>query len=655
MFETHFTTEQSWPLWPSLACLFLAILCFEFRNNKKEALAFLLLGALGLRVFAILLDPFINLWDEQYHALVAKSMLEDPFHPMLYTNPVLPFDYHNWSSNHTWLHKQPLFLWQIALSFKLFGVNEVALRLPSLVMSTLTVLLIWKTGKTILNERSAFYGALFFAAGSYGLEMVSGLQTTDHNDVAFLFYVTASIWAYTEYEKAHSKSWMLLIGLFAGLAVLNKWLTGLLVYSGWGLAILLDAQRRGSFKQYYHLIMSLVVSVVVFLPWQLYILNAFPTEAQHEFAYNTAHFTEVVEGHGGTPWFHFEAIEVLYGKLAIYLLPIAIISFAYQLAGRYSRTAFIAYIAIVYCFFTLAETKMSSFTFVISPIIYLALGSLLNHCVRLMEPKADNRLKRLSMKFGMVSVLFALCLISFDLKEKQAKHSFWDYDKHYFGYRTVRTNAKSVATALASRIPSKNYVIFNCNQHENIPIMFYTGYTAYDYIMTLKEYTHLKTKGVKIAVFDNNQLPPYLAEDTAVYKIKLPFLSKISEKQISMRAMNGKYVCADHNSGSHVIARSDSIGPWESFKIICFAEGKCAFAADNDRYFCSDLNAEKKIIANRASIGEWELFLLVRLAENQFAFKAANNKYVSVGSDGQLLANSGNIGSSETFILDPAP
>jgi len=42
------------------------------------------MGALGVRIFAAMLDPFLNTWDEQFHALVAKNMMANPFKPMLY-------------------------------------------------------------------------------------------------------------------------------------------------------------------------------------------------------------------------------------------------------------------------------------------------------------------------------------------------------------------------------------------------------------------------------------------------------------------------------------------------------------------------------------------------------------------------------------------
>jgi 4-amino-4-deoxy-L-arabinose transferase len=58
----------------------------------------------------------------------------------------------------------------------------------------------------------------------YPLELVAGRYSTDHNDLSFLFYVTASIWAWFEYQHTQNKYYLVLIGLFSGCAVLeNGW------------------------------------------------------------------------------------------------------------------------------------------------------------------------------------------------------------------------------------------------------------------------------------------------------------------------------------------------------------------------------------------------------------------------------------------------
>ena len=109
---------------------------FAYRKSKfKWALILLITGGFLLRLF-VATDDFLHPWDERYHALVAKNMISSPFVPKLYDNPVLSYDYTNWTGNHIWVHKQPFPLWLMAASMKVFGTNEVAIRIPSLLLST---------------------------------------------------------------------------------------------------------------------------------------------------------------------------------------------------------------------------------------------------------------------------------------------------------------------------------------------------------------------------------------------------------------------------------------------------------------------------------------------------------------------------------------
>ena len=97
------------------------ILSLILHLNRKDKLSILFLGLTAISVFSFsaLLDPFLNIWDERFHALVAKNLMNHPLMPTLYDNPVVNMAYDRWDRYHIWLHKQPLFLWQIALSFKL--------------------------------------------------------------------------------------------------------------------------------------------------------------------------------------------------------------------------------------------------------------------------------------------------------------------------------------------------------------------------------------------------------------------------------------------------------------------------------------------------------------------------------------------------------
>ncbi len=54
----------------------------ELRHKTGWAFAILTLAALVLRVSAAFLDPFLNTWDEVFHAVVARNMMDHPFLPM---------------------------------------------------------------------------------------------------------------------------------------------------------------------------------------------------------------------------------------------------------------------------------------------------------------------------------------------------------------------------------------------------------------------------------------------------------------------------------------------------------------------------------------------------------------------------------------------
>ena len=167
-----------------------------FFVNKKITIAISLLFffALFLFIFAALLDPFLNIWDERFHALVAKNLLQHPLKPTLYDNPGITIVYAPWDRYVIWLHKQPFFLWQIAISYKIFGITEFAARIPSVILSSLLVPIYYRSGKILVNRNTGYYTAFFITTSFLLFELISGYQGVDHNDVAFLFYVSASIW-----------------------------------------------------------------------------------------------------------------------------------------------------------------------------------------------------------------------------------------------------------------------------------------------------------------------------------------------------------------------------------------------------------------------------------------------------------------------------
>jgi len=84
-------------------------------------------------------------------------------------------------------------LWTIALSMYLFGVNEIALRLPSVILTTIGIYLTYYIGTYFFDKRIGFLAAFFYSINGLIIEMSAGRVPTDHIDDFFLFFVELSI------------------------------------------------------------------------------------------------------------------------------------------------------------------------------------------------------------------------------------------------------------------------------------------------------------------------------------------------------------------------------------------------------------------------------------------------------------------------------
>ena len=492
----------------------LSVIAFQM-EKPRIALLFLFLSGFIVYLSGALLDPFLNLWDERFHALVAKNMMDHPFKPMLYADPVLDMAYDRWDRYHIWLHKQPLFLWQIALSFKLFGASELTLRLPNVIMSSLMVLFTFRTGKLMVNRYVGFYSALFMASSYYLMELVSGRQELEHNDVAFTFYISASIWSWIEYVFAGSgkkKYWIILTGLFSSFAILCKWLPGLLIFSGWGIYILTNHNFRLKnlhVQVFRDLLISFTITVFISAPWQIYTWIQFPLEKALEMDIYSKHLWIVLEGHGGDFWFHFQQMELLFGKYLPYFIPPSLFML-YKLSEKKAASISLIFMLVfVYLFYSVAKTKMPSFTYITVMIVFVSFGSL----IFFLSEKLNLLLKykiiqKLVLSFGILYLVwFNLNLNT--LKENHKKDS---------QLAIILVENKSIFQELKNSLP-ENSVIFNVYGRHYIECMFYTGFTSYNIIPDPVQIDALKNAGRLPVIFDNGALPDYILNDNEILLI----------------------------------------------------------------------------------------------------------------------------------------
>jgi len=509
----YLTLEQSLPFWPALALMAASYFLF-FGGRKRLGLFFLFFGSTVLGLAIASLDPFLWSWDEQYHALVAKHMAQDPLRPVLLQHPIFGYDYRNWVYNHVWLHKQPLFLWQMALSIKLLGATELAVRLPSVLMHAIIPLFIYRMGRLAVNAETGFIAGLFFSFAYFPLSLVAGAQATDHNDVAFLFYVTASCWAWFELQRSGAMRWALALGLLAGCAIMVKWLAGLLVFGMWGIGALAVQWPHLRIRQTLgQMLAALAVCVAVALPWQLHVHRAFPAEAAHEREMMHRHFSEAVELHESDWNYHFtEGLDRIYGAGAAvpWLLLLGLAVLLVRTHRSDMRWGMAAAVVAVYGFYSLAATKMTAFPLIVAPVIFLGLGALTEVTMGLLHAYVGHR----GQQVLRLAACVAVCLMLLDMHMVSNKHAL-----HVNGELNVHLAKKRTERALAHQLErdlgAAPHVLFNVAQDHggDIHLMFFTDHVAFGHVPTPEEIAtaRIALPDHPIVVMDRGQpLPEYL-------------------------------------------------------------------------------------------------------------------------------------------------
>lgn len=490
---------------------FLLSVYLKAKSNEKYALWLLALGAFILRLYVAHLDPFLNDWDERYHALVARNLMDNPLKPYL-KQPLLPHDYTDWGGNYIWVHKQPLFMWQMALSMKLFGVSEFAIRYPDVLMGTIMVFVIYQI--TVLlteNKNTAYAAALFMALSNYQLDLISGHKGMDHDDVAFGFYVLLSFWAYARYIQKPSIGFAALIGIFAGCAILNKWLTGLLVFGSWGVNILIHIHKKETRTELGHLLLALICCTIIFLPWQLYILHTYPVEARYEYAYNERHISEALEGHHGNASYYLRNFDLYFGFgfPLVFLGLIAI--FLNKSYNRKLTTAItIAFIAVFIFFTFIVHTKVDSYFFVVVPLGFILMAVSISWL-------SSKTKKEYIIQFILTSITAFFVLNCFQIFEA---HSRADEGSEAHAFNTY------IYKGLKKVIPAGTTVVINVKGGEDLACDFYNkGITSYGWCISESQLDTLLKRNQKIAYFQERYgygVPDYIKNNPVLYQIKIP-------------------------------------------------------------------------------------------------------------------------------------
>jgi 4-amino-4-deoxy-L-arabinose transferase-like glycosyltransferase len=186
------------------------------RSNPVVAYTILVLLLL-IPVFGHLDHLPIVIWDE---SRLANNALD-----MLYSGNwlVTTFD----DIPDMWNTKPPLLIWLQVISFKIFGINELAVRIPSALATLATCSAIyWFFAR---HFKAAWLGfiAAFILITSAGYVHLHGSRTGDYDALLVFFTTTYSLCFFLYIEQEHKK-YIYLAFVLLTLAVLTKGVAGLL-------------------------------------------------------------------------------------------------------------------------------------------------------------------------------------------------------------------------------------------------------------------------------------------------------------------------------------------------------------------------------------------------------------------------------------------
>jgi 4-amino-4-deoxy-L-arabinose transferase len=466
----------------------------QARNNFSTALWLLMACGLLLRIYTAS-DLFLHEWDERYHALVAKNMMDEPFRPMLYKYAFLPHDYRDWGSTHIWMHKQPLPLWTMAISMKLFGVNEIAMRLPSVLLTTIGIGLIFYIASYLFSKKVGYLAALFYSINGLIIEMSAGRVPTDHIDSFFLFFVELAIFFTIVFARRQHIVFSILAGASIGAAILCKWLPALIVLPVW-LLLLRDKLRTSQLLV--HFTVLLAVCIAVFLPWQLYIFDRFPIEAEWESAYNVRHIFESL-GHREEPFYFFlNQVRINYGEL-IYL-PIGwYIYLVIKNKRDYKRLALVLWFAAPFLFFSFTKTKMQGYLLFTAPALFIMTADIWH---QLKEHRESSRMKWLVnlLLVAFIALPVRYCIERVKPFDNHDRNPQWAED-------LKQLNKQNIKRGILLHYPRP------------VEAMFYTDLAAHQYLPAASVITGFVNQGYKVLI--HGQVPEEIREIPGVTMVNL--------------------------------------------------------------------------------------------------------------------------------------
>lgn len=302
-------------------------------------------------------------YDDAAYAHEAKVMLESGDWWTLSLNGNPDFD------------KPPLFIWLIALSFKLFGMSDFSAKIPGVMLGWGTILITYFLVKELFSQEDEeernwlpVLSMLALATTQYFLKYSSHAMT----DVPFTFFFTAAIYFYV--LGLRNKTFFLLSGISIGLGLLMRSPMGIFPLAIIFCHLIMSKQYKLFLSP--HLIGSVILALALPATWYLTEYRLFGDFFINRHFNNVlAHSVETTNRTQGQQFLWYFEYFFKLGKLYLPWFPLMLFGlFLSVIRLREGKSRDIQFLLIIWLLivlipFSLAESKVLRYILPVFPVL----------------------------------------------------------------------------------------------------------------------------------------------------------------------------------------------------------------------------------------------------------------------------------------------
>jgi 4-amino-4-deoxy-L-arabinose transferase-like glycosyltransferase len=263
----------------------------------------------------------------------------------------------------TYLDKPAVYFWLVAGSFRLWGINEWAARLPSALLALGTMLLAWYLGRRMFGDSAGLRAGIIFATTPLAI----ALSRLVIFDMTLAFLVTVALVCFWFARESNFKRAWLDVAMFAamGVATITKGPVGFLLPL---LTILAFAALRGEVRQLKRLRWGwgILVFLAAALPWFIAVSVRnpdFPRYALWE--ESLQRFATSSTRRGGSFFYYIPIFLLGFFPWSFFLVAVAWARRRLWRALREEECASVvfalAWAGVIFVFFTISHSKLPGY------------------------------------------------------------------------------------------------------------------------------------------------------------------------------------------------------------------------------------------------------------------------------------------------------